>query len=62
MVRGAAYTLLGEVAKAQADFEAAIRLSPKQAAPGSSWRFRIISKGNSLRWPMNCLGYSVGSE
>jgi tetratricopeptide (TPR) repeat protein len=33
VVRGAAYTLLGEVAKAQADFEAAIRISPKQAAP-----------------------------
>jgi len=33
VVRGAAYTLLGEVAKAQSDFEAAIRISPKQAAP-----------------------------
>jgi tetratricopeptide (TPR) repeat protein len=33
VVRGAAYTLLGEVAKAQADFEAAIRISPEQAAP-----------------------------
>lgn len=33
IVRGAAYTLLGEVTKAQTDFEAAIRISPKQAAP-----------------------------
>jgi len=33
VVRGAAYTLLGEVAKAQTDFENAIRISPRQAAP-----------------------------
>lgn len=33
VVRGAAHTLLGEVDKAQADFEAAIRISPQQGAP-----------------------------
>jgi tetratricopeptide (TPR) repeat protein len=33
VVRGAAYALLGEVAKSQADFEAAIRISPTHAAP-----------------------------
>jgi tetratricopeptide (TPR) repeat protein len=33
VVRGAAYSLLGEVAKSRADFEAAIRISPTHAAP-----------------------------
>lgn len=33
VVRGAAYALLGEVAKSQSDFEAAIRISPRQVAP-----------------------------
>jgi tetratricopeptide (TPR) repeat protein len=33
IVRGAAYALLGEVAKSQSDFEAAIRISPRQAVP-----------------------------
>ncbi len=46
VVRGAAYTLLGEMDKARSDFEAAIRISPLEAAPRFFLAVSDFKRGN----------------
>lgn len=50
VVRGAAHTLVGEVARAQADFQAAIKASPSTVRPDSFWQYRS-TKREGTRMP-----------